>query len=98
MLTIPVLRDISLIILIVPTCLCLLVPAAIVFGAWWGVRRTRRALPPVFLKARTGVRRTRDAIDAATQTITRPIYAGETQSARWRAMWRAARSGLQRGR
>ena len=84
-------RDISLIILIVPTLICALVPAALVFGAWWVMRRTRRALPPRFEQARTAVRRARDGIDRATQAATAPIFYAETQSARWRATWRSLR-------
>jgi hypothetical protein len=82
--------------MILPTCLCALVPAALFFGLWWGTWRVHRALPPVFRRARDGIRRTRDALDGATRTVTRPIFYGETQSARLRAMWRALRARLRR--
>jgi len=81
-------RDISLIILIVPACLCALLPAAMAFGAWYLTRRTRLALPPRIRAARSVVRRSRDAIDRGTGLVTKPIYFYETQSARLRAMWR----------
>ncbi|HEY4687788.1 MAG TPA: hypothetical protein VIK33_00625 [Anaerolineae bacterium] len=82
-------RDISIIILIVPTCLCALLPAALVFGSWWVMRRVNRGVPPRLRSVRGGIRRTRDAIDGMTRVATRPIFFGETQSARLRAMWRA---------
>ncbi|MGH2592057.1 MAG: hypothetical protein ACRDGG_00940 [Anaerolineae bacterium] len=85
--TLGVARDISLILLIVPTLICALVPAALAFGAWWATRRVRFALPSRIRQARTAVRRVRDAIDRTTDVVTKPIYFGETQSARWRAMW-----------
>jgi hypothetical protein len=88
MITLGVARDISLILLMVPACLCAMLPAAIVFGSWWGVRKVRRGLPRAFRTARSGVRRTRDGIDGATRVITRPIFFGESWSARLRAMWR----------
>lgn len=90
-------RDISLIILIVPTCLCALLPAAMAFGAWYVTRRAHLALRPRLRSARTAVRRSRDAIDRGTELATRPIYFYETQAARWKAMWRALVSphGLQ---
>ena len=84
-------RDISLIILIVPMLICALVPGAVVFGGWWATRRARRALPLRFQQARAVVRRTRDGIDSATRVMTAPILYRETQSARWRAMWRTLR-------
>ena len=87
-------RDISLIILIVPMLICALVPAAIAFGAWWGMRRVRRAIPPQLQKVRTGIRKTRDGVDAATRVIVTPIVYAETQSASRRAMWRALRRKL----
>ena len=90
--TLGVARDISLILLIVPALLCALVPAAMAFGAWYVAWRTQRALPPLFGKARAGIRRTRDGLDSVTQVVSRPVYFGETQSARLRAMWRALRS------
>ena len=89
--TLGVARDISLIILICPMLICALLPAAIVFGSWWVMRRTRRALPPRFQQARALVRRTRDGIDGATRVIGAPIFYGETQSARVRAIWRSLR-------
>jgi hypothetical protein len=89
---IPVARDISLIILIVPACLCALVPAAMVFGAWWVTRRVRFALPPRIRQARSAVRRSRDALDRATGMMTRPVVYGHTQSARARAIWRSLKS------
>ncbi len=82
-------RDISLILLICPAFLCALVPAAMAFGAWYVTWRAQRAMPPLFGRARRGVRRTRDAIDSATRVVARPIYASATQSARLRAMWRS---------
>jgi hypothetical protein len=88
-------RDISLIILICPALICALIPAAIVFGSWYAMRRTTRALPPQFQKARGAMRRTRDGVDAATRVITRPIFYAETQSARVRSVWRSLR-GLRR--
>ena len=89
--TLGVARDISLILLIVPTLICALVPAALAFGAWWATRRVRFALPSRIRQARTAVRRMRDTIDRATHRMTAPIYFGETQSARLRAMWRSLR-------
>ncbi len=89
--TLGVARDISLIILIVPMLICALVPSALVFGAWWVTRRTRRALPPRFNQARSGIRRVRDGIDRATRVVAAPVFSTEAQSARMRAMWRAAR-------
>ena len=86
--TLGVARDISLILLIVPTLICALVPAALAFGAWWATRRVRFALPSRIRQARTAVRRVRNAIDRVTAAITRPIYYREMQAARLRAMWR----------
>ena len=98
--TLGVARDISLIVLIVPTLICALVPAALAFGAWWATRRVRFALPSRIRQARTAVRRVRDAIDRVTQVITAPIFYYETQSARLRAMWHSLRSlrGTLRGK
>jgi len=81
-------RDISLILLLVPTCLCALVPAAMAFGAWYVAYRVNRSLPPRIRSGRSLVQRLRDVTDRATGVVTRPIYAGEMQSARLRAMWR----------
>ncbi len=89
-------RDVSLILLIVPLLICGLVPAAIVFGAWWVTRRVRLTLPARIRQARTAVRRSRDAIDRVTQVVGAPIVYREIQSARLRAMWRALR-GPHRG-
>jgi hypothetical protein len=91
--TLGIARDISLIFLICPALLCALVPAAMAFGAWYVTWRAQRAMPPLFGKARRGLRRTRDAIDSATRVMTKPVYYGETQSARLRAMRRALRAG-----
>jgi hypothetical protein len=95
--TLGVARDIALIILIVPALLCMLLPAALAFGAWWLARRAGVALRPRIRQASSGVRRTRDALDGATRAMTRPIYFGETQSVRWRAMWRALRRENEHG-
>ncbi len=95
--TLGVARDVALICLIVPALLCLLLPAALAFGAWWLARRTRFALRPRLRQAGAGVRRTRDALDGATRAMTRPIYFGETQAVRWRAMWRALRRENEHG-
>lgn len=92
MITLGVARDISLIILMIPTCLCALIPAAIVFGSWWGMRRVRRVVPRAFQTARSGARRTRDGIDGLTRLVTRPIFFGEALSARLRAIGRALAS------
>ena len=89
--TLGVARDISLIILICPLLICLLAPAAIVFGSWWVMRRTRRALPPRFQQARGLIRRTRDGLDGATRAFSAPIFFFETQAARMRAMRRSLR-------
>lgn len=89
--TLGVARDISLILLICPALLCTLVPAAMAFGAWYLTWRTQRAMPPLFRKARAGIRRTRDGLDSATRAVSKPIVYRETQSARLRAMLRALR-------
>ena len=89
--TIAVARDISLIILICPMLICLLLPLAIAFGAWWGTRKVNHALPPRIQKVRFKVLDTRNAIVRVGDQASRPIYFFASQKARWRAMWRALR-------
>jgi len=84
-------RDISLIILIIPALICLIVPAAIVFGALWATLRVRAWLRSSLRRTREGVRRFGEGTDKASLALARPIVFGETQSAKWRARWRALR-------
>lgn len=85
-------RDIALIILIVPALICSVVPAAIVFGMLWVTRRARAGLPRPMRQARDGVRRVRDGVDRASRALAGPVFFGESQSAKWRARWRALRA------
>ena len=82
-------RDISLMCLICPVLICLLVPLGIMFGSWYVTRVTSRALPPQFEKAQNGILRVRDMIVRVGAMVAKPVIFFESQSARWRAMWRA---------
>ena len=82
-------RDIALMILIVPALICSLAPAAIVIGALWATHRVRVWLPPSMRRAREGMRRVQDGTDKLSRALAGPIVFGETQSAKWRARWRA---------
>ncbi|HET7088734.1 MAG TPA: hypothetical protein VFL17_08805 [Anaerolineae bacterium] len=85
-------RDIALIILIVPALICSMVPAAIVFWMLWVTRRARAGLTRPMHQAHDMARRTRDGVDRASRALAGPVFFGESQSAKWRARWRALRA------
>ena len=81
------LRDVSLIILLLPMCLCLLVPLAVMAGSAYLLRRGRLALPGQLHRAHGALRRVDEAVDKAGEKIAAPFIAAEVQAGRARAQW-----------
>ncbi len=90
---IPILRDISLIILIVPTMLCLMVPLAILIGSNWLMRKGRTALPPKFDTAYQALRKIDEKVDQAGEKIAKPFIAAEMRTIMIKTWWHHLRRG-----
>lgn len=74
---IPALRDVSLIILIVPTLLCLLIPLAILFGSVWLMGKANKGLRPKMQTAHRSMREVERKVDRAGERIVRPFISLE---------------------
>lgn len=81
------LRDVSLIILIVPMLLCLLIPLAILFGSNWALRQGRKALAPKWPKAHEMMRRIDEKVDRAGEKVAAPFMAAEKRVVTIKAWW-----------
>lgn len=81
------LRDVSLIILLFPMCLCLLAPLALMGGMVYLTRRGRLALPDKLHRAHGFMRRVDEAVDKAGEKIAAPFIAADAQAGRARAQW-----------
>ncbi len=85
------LRDVSLIILIVPMLLCLLVPLAILFGSNWALRKGRKGLARQWPKAHEMMRRVDEQVDRAGEKIAAPLMTAEARVVTVKAWWRYLR-------
>jgi len=85
---IPALRDVSLIILIVPCMICLLVPLAILLGTNWALRKGRKGLKPKLQSAQQVMHKIDEKVDRAGEKIASPFIAAEANSVKMRTWWR----------
>lgn len=90
------LRDVSLIILLLPMCLCLVVPLALMSGSAYLVRRGRLALPGKLHQAHGVLRRVDAAVDRAGEKIAAPFIAAEAQTSRVRAQWNSLKRSFKK--
>lgn len=82
------LRDFAVILLVIETFVLLLVPAALVGGAAYGVMQLRRKLPPVFAQARKYVGLFKFYVERACASIVAPAMATHARTAQARGWWR----------
>jgi hypothetical protein len=93
---IPALRDVSLIILIVPMLLCLLVPLAILFGSVWLMGKRNKALRPKLQSAHRSMREVERKIDRVGQRVANPFIALELKWVQFQTFLRGAFAGRNR--
>jgi hypothetical protein len=87
---IPALRDVSLIILIIPVMLCLLIPAAILFGSVWLMGKANKGLRPKLQTAHRSMREVEQKVDRVGQRIVNPFIALELRWVRLKILVRGA--------
>jgi hypothetical protein len=88
---IPALRDVSLIILIFPVMLCLLIPAAILFGSVWLAGKANKNLRPKLQSAHRSMREVEQQVDRVGQRIVKPFIALEMRWVRIQVFLRGLR-------
>jgi hypothetical protein len=93
---IPALRDVSLIILIIPTMLCLLIPAAILFGSVWLMGKTNKGLRPKLQSAHRSMREVEQKVDRVGQRIANPFISFELKWVQFQTFLRGAFAGRNR--
>ena len=93
---IPALRDVSLIILIVPMLLCLLVPLAILFGSVWLMGKGNKALRPKLQQAHRSMREVEQKVDRVGQRIANPFISLELKWVQFQTFLRGAFAGRNR--
>jgi hypothetical protein len=81
------LRDVAVILLVLEAMVILLVPLAITFASWYGVRWLRRKLPPLFAQARKILARVKLYVERGGTTAVAPIIAAYAAVAQLRAWW-----------
>src|SRR5512141_1293195 len=87
---IPALRDVSLIILIVPTMLCLLIPLVILGGSVWLMGKGNKALRPKLQLAHHSLRKIESRVDRVTNQIAKPFISLEMLWVQVRTFWSGA--------
>ncbi len=87
---IPALRDVSLIILIIPTMLCLLIPAVILFGSVWLMGKANKGLRPKLQIAHRSMREVEQKVDRVGQRIANPFIVLELRWVRLQVFLRGA--------
>ena len=89
---IPALRDVSLIILIVPAILCLLIPAAILGGSVYAMHKGNKALRPKLQQAHRSMREVEAKVDRVSNKVASPFISLEQKWVQvqtfWRGLWR----------
>ena len=81
------LRDVAVILLMLEAMVIMLVPLAITFGSWYGVRWLRRKLPPVFAQARKYLALFKLYVERGGAAAVAPIIAAYAAVAQLRAWW-----------
>lgn len=87
---IPALRDVSLIILIIPTLLCLLIPLVILGGSVWLMGKGNKALRPKLQSAHRLLRKIEGRVDGVTDQIAKPFISLEMRWVQIRTFWSGA--------
>ncbi len=89
---IPALRDVSLIILIVPMMLCLLVPLAMVGGSVFLLHKGNKGLRPKLQQAHRSMRAVEAKVDQASNKVASPFISIEAKwihaKTFWQGLWR----------
>jgi hypothetical protein len=89
---IPALRDVSLIILIVPMLLCLLIPLAILGGSVYLMGKGNQALRPKLQQAHRAMRGVEAKVDRVSHQVAKPFISLEMKWVQaqtfWRGLWR----------
>jgi hypothetical protein len=87
----PALRDISLIILIVPMLLCLLIPLALLGGSTWLLHKGGRALRPRLQTVHRTLQQVDDRVDQASHKVISPFVWIEMHGVMLQTWWRGLR-------
>ena len=88
---IPPLRDVALIILLVPMLLCLLIPLALLFATNWLMLKSRRALPSKLQSVHRSMQRVNQGVDKAGEKVASPFIWIETRGEILKTWWRGLR-------
>lgn len=81
------LRDVAVILLVLEAMVVMLVPLALTIAVWYGVRRLRRKLPPLFAQARQVLALIKLYVERGSAAAIAPILAAYAAVAQVRSWW-----------